>query len=975
LITFERDEIEGTIGDRLRRIAAKIPDYTAVKIGDSALTFGELNRLSDELAGRILAQKGPAPEPVALLLEQSPESTLAIFGIMKAGKSAMILAPDFPVGRLREFWADAGKPLIVTEPPFYGLAADITGTSEGWLDLRGPVEKTANLESIPIQPDSTALLLYTSGTTGEPKGVMISHRLLLQTAWDNSTRYQMAERDRLTLIGSHGFGASVVHTMYTLLDGTALHFITGKIQQLNRLVEFLRREEITILVLPSFALLHQQMDAMTERVSLPDLRMVMIGGGALRRSDLQRFREYFPKTVEFSYRIASSEALTMCELRITPGSQIPWEKIPVGHVIVDKELLLLDEDRQPVAPGELGEIAIRSRYLADGYWKRPEITKAKFLPDPDGGDRRICLTGDMGRLLPDGLLEHLGRKDNIVRVRGFSIQLEAVGLALEELSGVKEAAAAAVPFPDGSSRLVAYVVPSDVKKPSLRDLRNGLAAVLPPQMIPTGFVFLDALPRTTSDRLDRQALPPPGTGRPDLDAPFAPPRNELEHSLSLIWSETIHLDRVGIDDDFFLLGGDSLLAMHMVLHVEEKLHRQIPSAFFRKPTIRHLAELCREGEAPTNAPAAGAVPAPASLEESPAARKGSGRSPSRRTPRFRKRYQARTTLIGPPSIRLLKRIPRLAAEWITLYLTYPQGCRWLSRWCSSPAVIRNFYPTEAELFRRWVDSLGGCPDAPVDALNVCVLNNILWSTRFKRTIFYLEDETFLDSMRRSSARFHRDLARIMDKAPAEPFDRFFRFEGLEHVETALRTGRGAILVTYHGAVNRFSISALARRLNTALIPTLSLTHAMKLARRDRSGPRSAINEPAIMANVAVEGLRILKHGAIVQIVPDIGYDAAEGLPLVIGGYRFLIKPGFAELALSSEAAVIPHYTTRRINGCIVMRFFPALSRPSLSSSRQDQIDNLLTQYATSVEKAWTLAPESLLWPVIDTHLNRPIAEE
>jgi acyl-CoA synthetase (AMP-forming)/AMP-acid ligase II/lauroyl/myristoyl acyltransferase/acyl carrier protein len=964
LIDFTREEIEGTIGDRLHRVAAKIPNNIAVQTADSKLKYAELDQASEVLAKSILARRGPAEEPVAMLMEQGTESVAAMMGIFKAGKSAVILAPDFPASKLSAFWENAGKPLILTCPLFHALASEICGTPDGWLDLSDSRDRTFDLESIHIRPDSAATLLYTSGTTGEAKGLILSHRLYLHTAWNETLRYQITEHDRVALIAAHGYGASIVLSIYTILGGAGLHFLTGNIHRLNPLVEYLRREEITLLMVPSFTLLQQLADSMTERVDLPHLRTVLIGGGELHRPLLQRFRDFFPKSTEFTFRLAASETLTISELRIAPNAPIPWEKIPVGRVFPDKELLLLDDHQRPVAPGKIGEIAIRSRYLADGYWQRPDLTKEKFLPDPEGGDRRICLTGDIGRLLPDGMLEHMGRKDNMVRVRGFSIQLEAVERALLGLPGVKEAAAASVSFADGDNRLVGYIVPSDAGRPSLRNLHNGLAAILQPQMIPTMFVFLEAIPRTLSNRVDRQALPPPGSGRPDLDVSFVQPRNELEQRLCLLWAKTTGVDRVGIDDDFFLLGGDSLLAMHMVLHVEEQLNRSIPSTFFRTPTIRHLVELWQSEEkkvvAGSNRRTKDALSGEKSLIhwKIPIPFKYKRK---KNIPRNKKRYI------------LHRRIVRLAVEFITANLSYPQGCRWISWWCRQPFVIDHFYPAEKELFRRWVLRLGGCPQAPADALNLSLLSNILWSRELHRTIPYKYD-TFLESLRHSYARFFRDMARIISEAPTEVLDRYFDMEGLEHVEHAQRQGRGVILVSYHGVCNRFSVITLPRRLHGSPIPTLGPTHGEKLARKNQIVTDLEANEPAILANVAVEGLRLLKQGGIVQIAPDIGYDATEGVPVTISGFRFLMKPGFAELALLSDAVVIPCYTTRTMDGCLHTRFDPPLDPGNAAQDRQARISHLLEQYAAFVGNAWRKAPESLLWYVIRKHLRRPTAE-
>jgi lauroyl/myristoyl acyltransferase len=180
-----------------------------------------------------------------------------------------------------------------------------------------------------------------------------------------------------------------------------------------------------------------------------------------------------------------------------------------------------------------------------------------------------------------------------------------------------------------------------------------------------------------------------------------------------------------------------------------------------------------------------------------------------------------------------------------------------------------------------------------------------------------------------------------------------------------------ILVTYHGVANRFSIAALPRLLGDRIIPTLSPSQAVRFNRK-KNLPQNRINEAALLANIAIEGHRLLKQGGILQVIPDIGYDASDGLPLAIGGYRFLIKPGFAELAILADAAVIPFYTTRRIDGSIYSRFFPPFARLSGDPDRKNQVYDLLNQYAAFVDRSWKMAPESLLWQVIDTHLNRPM---
>ncbi|MFN2298888.1 MAG: AMP-binding protein [Anaerolineales bacterium] len=973
MISFPREEVFGVVGERFRRVAAAIPDRTAMKTPRASLTYAALDRISEDLAKAIVARRGPAAEPVALLLDQGVDSIAALLGIMKAGKSAVVLDPDFPLGRLNAIWEDAEKPLVVTNPSFVSLAAGLTGSPEGWLDLRAKQDQTAGLESVMLRPDSIAALFYTSGTTGEPKGVMMSHEMVLHTAWHNCDRYQITGNDSFALVSSQGFGASTALSLSAVLGGAAFFPITHQVRELHSLIEILGREEITILAMPSLALLRQQEDAMTARVSLPCLRHVLIGGEELHRRDIERFRNFFPESVEFSYRIASSETMMMSELRIAPGTAIPWEKIPVGRIIPDKELLLWDENRRPVPAGQIGEIVIRSRYLASGYWKKPELTNAKFFPDPEGGDRRLCRTGDMGRLLPDGLLEHTGRKDSLIRVRGFSVQMEAVEKALKGLPGVQEAAVGAFPFRGGNNRLVAYIVPEGEAAPTVRDLRTGLTGVLTYQMIPTMFVFLDSLPRTPSNRVDRQALPPPGTGRPDIDTPFAEPRSEMEKRLCDLWAELIGVKPVGVDDDFFLLGGDSLLAMHMALAAEDIYSWQIPSAFFQKPTIRRLVELWRKEHPESKDAPAGALressPGAVPAEQAPETRRSSEQA--------RKRSGREAGIVGKIRNRTVRITAGILPEF-AMHLPYDRGCRLLAGWCRRPRVVDLLYPRERDLFLAFVDSLGVRLDAPEDAFAACLMGNLIWSPRQRIRLYPLIISDFYSALRGSAYRFWRNLAWIMEHAPIDQYDRFFSFSGLEHLEQARRPGRGVILVTYHGHATNFVVPALIRRLDCAPIPTISFRKAFAAegaAEDVRHAVIPKVPAERISAHAAeqiLRGRRLLMEGGMVQVAPDSVIDPASPTPVVIAGREYRLKTGFAELAVQTEAAVVPLYCTRDLAGRISIVIRPALDSGAEGGGRTNRMVSLLRQYAAFVEQSWRSAPESLKWRVIRRYFTQPV---
>jgi amino acid adenylation domain-containing protein len=969
LVPFLFDEIEGNIGRRFRNVARRIPANHAIRTSEAAVTYAELDAASDGIANLLLSKRSGSAEPVAMLAAEGIEGWAALLGILKSGKSVVLLSPDFETPRLTAIWEDAGRPPILTNPSTRQLAESFASPALV-LDLNETPPASAGLPQPHPVPDALAVISYTSGSTGEPKGVMWSHRLVLHTARYNYERYRLSETDRFAFLSAYGFSAALIQSFAALLSGATLCLGSARFHELRSLIQWLSREGMTILHLTSFGLLRQQAEGMAERADLPALRTILLSGEELYRRDLERFRAFFPAGVEFSYRFAGSEALMMTELCVPPGAEITDEKVSAGFVVPDKELLLLDSGGRPAAPGEAGEIAVRSRYLADGYWRQAELTRIKFLPDPEGGGRRIFLTGDMGRLLPDGRLLYTGRKDNIVRVRGFNIQLEAVESALRRLPDIRDAAATCHRIGDGDKRLVAYLVSGAGGTSSVRETRKELVRRLPAYMIPTMYVFLDALPRTPMDRVDHAALPPPTGGRPNLDTPCVEGRDETERRLCALWSELIGVDPVGVEDDFFLLGGDSLLSVSMVLRAEEMFGRQVPSDFFHHPTVSHLSQLWRV--------VSDASPKPLPVEEETFPRSGKAKSAGkkgsapRKKPKSPARYKPAIAAVGPFSLRRPLRIMRLAAETLTLQFSFRTGCRWLAWWCRQGEIVRLFYPEETKLFQRWVERLGGCPDAPAEAPAASRMGNILWSNRFKRSIPFQTGDSFLDSLRFSSARFHRDLARIINAAPPETFNRIFSVDGIEQVEQAIRERRGVILVTFHSIANRFAIAALPRRWNGPPIPTLSLSQALRLNRKEGNVQPKAIGEAALLANIALVGHRLLQQGGILQVIPDIGYDSTDGLPLVIGGYRFLVKPGFAELAILADAVVIPYYATRRIDGSIHTRFFPLFTRLPGDRDRKARVDHLLDQYARFVQRAWKLAPESLMWQVIATHLTRPM---
>jgi acyl carrier protein len=274
--------------------------------------------------------------------------------------------------------------------------------------------------------------------------------------------------------------------------------------------------------------------------------------------------------------------------------------VPVGYAVEDNEVLLLDEAGHAVGFNHIGEIAVKSRYIAPAYWRRPDLTTATFLPDPEGGNARTYRTGDLGLMLPDGCLLHLGRKDFQVKIRGHRIELAEVEMALLDRGDIKEAVVVAREDHPGDLRLVAYLVPVSHPAPTVSDLRCLLQAKLPDYMIPAAFVMLDALPLTPNGKVDRHALPAPGSARPSLASPFVVPRTPTEDRLAQIWAEVLSLERVGIHDNFLDLGGHSLLAMQIASRAHDTFHVEVPlQSLFEVATVADMAAVIAEHQMKT----------------------------------------------------------------------------------------------------------------------------------------------------------------------------------------------------------------------------------------------------------------------------------------------------------------------------------------------------------------------------------------
>jgi len=566
---FPKEEMEQTIPARFERQAQLYPEHTAVADAESTITYRDLNGLANRIARAILAVCGEGSEPVALLIGNGVPLVSAMLGVLKAGKFYVTLDVSQPMPRVATILAECRPALLITDSKRMqqaeALCTSCNPSSVPLLNLdafeTGYSEENPGLA---ISGAELAYVLYTSGSMGRPKGVMQDHRYVLHLTMVYTNSGRISTSDRLALLYSPGFAGAVRDIYCALLNGAALVIFDVKSEGMLGLADWLRRSQITVFFAVATMFRHF-CRLLTPDDRFPLLRLIELGSETVYASDVQLYLRNFSEDCRLVVNLGGSEISPICQFMVHSGSRIEGSTVPAGYAVEDVELLLWDTEGRLVAPGTAGEIVVRSRYLCLGYWGRPELTEAAFMPDPEGGDRRLFRTGDLGRLLPDGCLLHLGRRDLQVKIRGYRVEAAEVETCFMATGLVRDAAVTAWLDSTGEQNLVAWLVPAcPDAPPTINELRALVAATLPEYMVPGRFVFMDALPVTRSGKLNRRALL---ETRPDLqqsDTACVAPRTAVEARLKDIWSELLGRERIGIHESFFDLGGNSLLALQVV---------------------------------------------------------------------------------------------------------------------------------------------------------------------------------------------------------------------------------------------------------------------------------------------------------------------------------------------------------------------------------------------------------------------------
>jgi amino acid adenylation domain-containing protein len=599
---FDRCDLNRSIPWRFEQMVVQVPDRLAIKSGPVALTYQALNEFANRVANTILDVLGATPQPVAFLLGQHANMAAAILGVLKAGHFYVPLDASYPEAALRAVMTDSGARLIVTDARGLSLARRLV-----------PALPPIDIDHLPSGVDSKnldrdiaandfAYIYYTSGSTGRPKGVVDTHGNVLHNVMRYTNGLFISPADRLTLLQSPAFSGAVSSLFGALLNGAASFPYDVPAGGIRGIGPWLLQERITIYhSVP--ALFRHFLGAAGEHHVFPAVRVVRLEGDRAAPAEIDLFKRHFADEAVLAHGLGATECGLVCRFVVGKTSAFAAPVVPIGYPVEDVTIRVLDDGGREVEAGEVGEIVVESRYLSPGYWNRPDLTERAFAQGRGPGER-MYRTGDMGRMYPDGCLEHLGRKDFQPKLRGQRVEAEAIEAALLEIDFVAEAVVEVRNGPFEGGRLVAYVVPKTKGgQLSVTAIRRRVAGRLAANMIPARFVTLDAVPLTSNLKVDRKSLPEPSGERPNLDVPFIAPRSGLEAAIASVWAPMLGLDQIGVRDDFFELGGDSLSATLVLERIRQEHGADLsPQVLLAAPTVEGLARAveatasAREGE-------------------------------------------------------------------------------------------------------------------------------------------------------------------------------------------------------------------------------------------------------------------------------------------------------------------------------------------------------------------------------------------
>nr|MDZ8059829.1 amino acid adenylation domain-containing protein [Nostoc sp. EkiNYC01] len=568
-IEFPKQEIEQSIASRFLKQVISYPDNIAVKSRIYEWTYKDLDKRANQIAQRVVIALGVEKQRIALLFEHNAPMIAATLGVLKLGKTYVPLDRAFPKERLSYMLSDSAAAAILTNSQNLEFAKSLIKHDLPIINIDeiSFCNEDFNKSQILATSEDIAYILYTSGSTGKPKGVMQSNRNVLHhmRTWTNSLRIN--SEDKLTLFSSYSWDSSVQDIFGALLNGACVSPLDVKHEGLENMCKWLIDQKITIYH-STVPLYRHLVKILTGKENFSKLRLLILGGDIIHKGDIEFYKKYFTDETIIVNAYGSTESTTCLQYFVNKETNLTQNVIPAGYVVEDTEVLLLNDEGEQVKVGEIGELVVKSAYVALGYWQQPDATAMKFQVDPSDINKKNYRMGDLGYVQPDGSIALAGRKDFQTKIRGFRVELGEIEATLSQHPKVQEAVVVVWEDTPSEKRLVAYIVLDQKQTFAISELRSFLNKKLPDYLIPSSFTVIDKLPLTPNHKIDRRALPAPGLSRTSLEKEYVAPRTLIEESIASIWAELLNVDRVGIYDNFLDLGGDSLIGFQVIVRAK-----------------------------------------------------------------------------------------------------------------------------------------------------------------------------------------------------------------------------------------------------------------------------------------------------------------------------------------------------------------------------------------------------------------------
>lgn len=597
-IVYPRDKC---VHEFFEEHANRAPDAIACTFEHSSISYGHLNVQANRLAHRLMSLGVEPDARVAICMRRSADMLVALLATLKAGGAYVPLDPTYPASRLAFMLRDCAPMTAITngsarqalaaaleETPSRPAILDLGADHDNWSAL-----PTGNPDArgIGLTSSHLAYVIYTSGSTGAPKGVMIEHRNIANYLHWARAEYRLRTNCAAPVNTSVAFDATVTSLIAPLASGGRVDLLPDGDEELSALADALEagRRYALVKLTPSHLQALQQLRPSAARDEAAEA--FVIGGEGLAAHQIAFWRKNAPHIRLINEYGPTEATVGMIAYEVTTDT--PREgPVPIGRPIWNTRIYLLDERRAPVAQGAEGEIYIGGSGVARGYLNRPELTAERFIDSPFVHGDRLYRTGDLARYMPDGNIEFLGRVDEQIKISGFRIEPGEIEAALKSHSAVRDAVVLAREDVPGDRRLAAYVMPANARR-SLHEIEQSLKAKLPAYMVPVAFVFVDAFPLTANGKLDRKALPRPDVFRAqnENDAATTTMMTPVQSALVQMWREVLKVEQFSVRDNFFTIGGNSLLAARVVSRVRNLFQVELRmAAIFRTPTIAELAE-------------------------------------------------------------------------------------------------------------------------------------------------------------------------------------------------------------------------------------------------------------------------------------------------------------------------------------------------------------------------------------------------